>query len=135
MASIEENKKNALDFWAKFSVLDVDGAMAHTTDDFTWWMAGKPENFPLCGSMSKEKFLSVFGQLLGLVPAGIQIQPLTLTAEGDRVCLEAKSTASATNGKKYNNDYHFLMYFTPEGKIKQVKEYLDTQHAFDVFCT
>ncbi len=131
--SIEQNKKTALDFWAKFSVLDVAGAMAHTTDDFTWWMAGKPDKFPLAGLMSKEKFLGVFDQLLVGAPKGIQIEPLVLTAEGDRVCVEAKSKALTTTGRVYNNEYHFLMHFTPEGKIKQVKEYLDTMHTKEVF--
>lgn len=133
--SIEDNKKTALDFWARFSRLDVDGAMAYTTDDFTWWMAGKPDKFPLCGLMSKEKFLGVFGQILEIAPKGIQVEPLVVTAEGDRVAVEAKSTAKTTKGKVYNNEYHFLMHFTPEGKIKAVKEYLDTMHTYDVFCT
>lgn len=133
--SIEANKKTAVDFWEKFSRLDVDGAMAYTTDDFTWWMAGKPEKFPLCGLMSKEKFLGVFDKLLEIAPKGIQVEPLVLTAEGDRVALEAKSSAKTITGKVYSNEYHFLMHFTPDGKIKAVKEYLDTMHTNEVFCT
>jgi uncharacterized protein len=131
--SIEQNKKTALDFWAKFSVLDVDGALAYTAPDFTWWMAGKPDKFAFAGLMSKEKFLGVFSELLKLAPKGIQIEPLTLTAEGDRVAFECKSVAHTTTGRVYNNEYHFLMHFTPDGKIKQVKEYLDTMHTKEIF--
>ncbi len=33
------------------------------------------------------------------------------------------------NGRVYNNEYHFLMTIR-DGKIREVREYLDTQHVF-----
>ena len=38
------------------------------------------------------------------------------------------------NGKTYQNKYHFLM-IVRDGKIHQVKEYLDTMHANEVLCS
>jgi len=38
------------------------------------------------------------------------------------------------NGKTYQNKYHFLL-LVRDGKIQQVKEYLDTMHANDVLCS
>ena len=37
-----------------------------------------------------------------------------------------------TNGRIYNQQYHFLLTFR-DGKISAVREYLDTQHANDVW--
>ena len=50
----------------------------------------------------------------------------------DRVALEAYSNANLANGNKYNNTYHFL-FVVKNGKIKVIKEYMDTQHAAHVF--
>lgn len=36
------------------------------------------------------------------------------------------------DGSIYNNEYHML-FVVSDGKVQQVKEYLDTQHTFDVF--
>ena len=36
------------------------------------------------------------------------------------------------NGRIYNNLYHFL-FVVRDGKVLQVKEYLDTMHTNDVF--
>ena len=57
-----------------------------------------------------------------------------LTAEGDRVAVEAESYAKMKNGKTYQNTYHFL-FIVRDGKIQSVKEYLDTIHANAVLCS
>ncbi len=57
-----------------------------------------------------------------------KIRPLQVTAEENRVAVTAESKGKHSNGKEYNNHYHFL--FTIEnGKVIKVKEYLDTEHA------
>jgi ketosteroid isomerase-like protein len=131
--SIERNKATAMEFFAKFSANDVNGAMGLASDDFTWWTAGKPEKLPVAGLMDKEKFLGLMGMLGGMLPDGIRVDPLILTAEGDRVAVEAVSYAKTTTGRIYNNEYHFLLHFTPQGKVKAVKEYLDTMHVKETF--
>lgn len=54
-----------------------------------------------------------------------------VTAEGDRVAIEAVSHGQMTNGKTYNNTYHYLFIFK-DGKIRMAKLYNDTQHATEV---
>jgi ketosteroid isomerase-like protein len=49
-------------------------------------------------------------------------------AEGDKVALEIESYGKLQNGRIYNNEYHVLMTIR-DGKICDVKEYLDTQHV------
>jgi ketosteroid isomerase-like protein len=53
-------------------------------------------------------------------------------AEGDKLALEAESYGELTNGRIYNQHYHFLIEFR-DGKICAVREYLDTQHAHAVW--
>jgi ketosteroid isomerase-like protein len=53
-------------------------------------------------------------------------------AEGDRVALEVTSSGDLKNGRLYRQEYHFLLEFGG-GKICAVREYLDTQHAHDVW--
>ena len=55
-----------------------------------------------------------------------------VTAEGDRVAVEAESHVQLKNGKTYNNTYHFLFLFR-DGKIYQAREYNDSQHAAEIF--
>jgi len=57
-----------------------------------------------------------------------------VTAEGERVALEAESFAKMKNGKTYQNRYHFLCEVRG-GKIQTVREYLDTMHANEVLCS
>jgi ketosteroid isomerase-like protein len=62
----------------------------------------------------------------------MKIEILGVTAEGDRVAIEAKSTgiANPANGRRYGNFYHFLMKIA-DGKLLLFKEYQDTLHVYD----
>jgi len=51
-----------------------------------------------------------------------------MTAEDDRVAVEVSGESIHASGKPYNNKYHFLLIIR-DGKIIQLKEYMDTQLA------
>jgi uncharacterized protein len=106
-------------------------ALGLMADGATWWVAG---NFPLSGTKSKTEFAALLEQIGGALPEGIRLTPKGFTAEGDRVAVETESFARHSNGKIYQNQYHFL-FEVRDGKIQAVREYLDTMHANDVFCT
>lgn len=53
-----------------------------------------------------------------------------ITAEGDQVAVEVEVDGIAPSGKRYNNTYHYLFVF----RGPKIKEYLDTQHAAEIFC-
>ncbi len=59
---------------------------------------------------------------------GIRFEFLNLTAEDDRVAVEAKGFSTEITGKQYNNEYHFLIFFR-DGKVCLMHEYLDTKLA------
>ena len=56
-----------------------------------------------------------------------------MTAEGDRVAVEAESRGVHASGLPYNNYYHFLFRFR-DGELVRLTEYMDTELATDVLC-
>ncbi|AKH69302.1 ketosteroid isomerase-like protein [Spongiibacter sp. IMCC21906] len=131
--SAEQNKAIVASFWQAFSTAKYDQALDHLDDqEFTWWIAGDKANFPLAGNRNKAEFAELLYGVADSCEDGITMTPSAWTVEGDRVAMEAESYA-VVNGKVYNNLYHFLIV-VKNGKIRQVKEYLDTTHASAVLC-
>jgi ketosteroid isomerase-like protein len=54
-----------------------------------------------------------------------------MTSSDNRVAIEAESYGIARSGKLHNNLYHLLVLLD-NGKIKTVREYLDSGHAREV---
>lgn len=130
--SLEANKQLVREFFAHFKAREVDQLLAKMTEDATWWIGGKPELFALAGTKSKEEIGAVLHQLVGGAQGdGLEIIVKGLVAEGDKVACEAESLGILPNGRKYNNEYHFLVTVR-DGKVASVKEYLDTMHTADV---
>ena len=128
--SAEQNKAVVRDFLQKFSAGQFDKALEMMAEDGTWWVAG---HFPLSGTKTKAEFKALLAGVGTAMAGPIVIEPVAMTAEGDRVAVEALSRAEHVNGKSYRNEYHFL-FVLRDGKLVQVKEYLDTMHANDVMC-
>jgi len=132
MSSLEErNKQTVTDFMKVFSDGDVSAILGSMTDDATWWVAGTIPGI----SGTKDK--AGFGEMLGGIAANtttgaIKLTPLAFTAEGERVAVETESYAELTNGRVYNNLYHFV-FIVRDGKIAGVKEFLDTEHTTAIF--
>ena len=66
-----------------------------------------------------------------LMPTGLRLEVQTVTAEGDRVVVEAIGNAVTGEGKPYCNEYCFVATLE-DGRIKQFNEYLCTRLAEDV---
>lgn len=129
--SAEDDKKLVLGFFESMNSGNGAAVMNALADSATWWVAG---NFPLSGTKTKAQFGDLVGQLGSKIDGALRLTPIACTAEGDRVAVEAESYARMKNGKTYQNQYHFL-FVVRNGKIQQVKEYLDTMHANDVLCS
>lgn len=129
--SAEKNKNVVLGFFENFSAGKVDAALAMLADTATWWVAGNPEKFVLAGTKTKAQFAELLNGIGAAMPKGLRVTPKGLTAEGDRVAVEAESYGETATGKVYNNLYHFL-FEVRDGKIQAVREYLDTMHAKEV---
>ncbi|GAB3369241.1 nuclear transport factor 2 family protein [Spongiibacter taiwanensis] len=131
--SEQQNKEIVEGFWQAFSASDADKTLSYLSDDgFSWWIAGDPKEFALAGTRDKAQFAELLSGVLKEAPDGLQMTPSAWTCQGERVAVEAESYGYV-KGKLYNNLYHFLMTVR-DGKICQVKEYLDTTHATQVLC-
>jgi ketosteroid isomerase-like protein len=126
----EESKKIVLGFFENLNAGNAAAALDALGDSATWWIQG---NFPLSGTRNKAQFVELLGQLGAAIDGALSLRVKGVTAEGDRVAVEAESFAKMKTGKTYQNRYHFLCEVRG-GKIQAVREYLDTMHANEVLC-
>ena len=129
MSTIETNKQIVRDFMTAFGTGDVEKTMEFLADDATWWIGG---SIPLSGTHSKDEFAKVLAGVADACKGPITLTPKAFTAEGDRVAVETESYAELNNGRVYNNLYHFL-FVLRDGKLVEVKEYLDPSHTYEIF--
>jgi uncharacterized protein len=125
------NTELVTEFMRVFTEGGVDRILSFLTDDATWWVAGTMPG--ISGTKTRAEFGEMLGGIASATTTGaIRLTPLAFTAQGDRVAVETESYAELTNGRIYNNMYHFV-FVLRDGKIAQVKEFLDTQHTAAVF--
>jgi uncharacterized protein len=130
----EENKAVAFQFFERFTASDIEGALDTMTDDATWWIPGKKERSPSAGLYAKDKIGRLFHRMVNALESGLKMTVVSCIGEGDHVALEVISSGDLKNGRRYRQEYHMLLQFR-DGKIASVREYLDTQHANDVWAT
>ncbi len=123
-----DNKRLVLEFLGHYAGGRYDAALAMLADDARWWLPGHPAEFPAAGWVDKATVEKRLRSNLRLLPHGLAIETGAITAEDDRVAIEAESRATLVDGTPYHNRYHFL-FVLRGGAIVAVKEYLDTLHA------
>ena len=127
----QANKALVARFFETFSSGDVPaiiGAMAH---DGSWWVSGKLDG--MSGSYTAAGLAPLLeGANAGYKAGALRITPSGMIAEGDKVAVEAKGYAELLDGRKYDCQYHFLITIRG-GKVADVREYMDTQHAKEIF--
>jgi uncharacterized protein len=129
--TVEQNKSIVAEFLEVFSTGDVPGILERLHDDATWWVSGKLEGF--AGTKSKQEMGKLLEGVVTVYTEGaLRLTPLEMIAEDDRVVVEAEGYAELNNGRVYNPQSAFVFRIA-DGKIKSVKEYLDTQHAHNIF--
>ena len=91
-------------------------------DDFVFWNA-------TTGELPREAMLGMPALLRRALNGPLVITETGITAEGDRVAIEAVSEGELATGERYGNVYHFLIVFAPDGRIRRFHEHLDTRRA------
>jgi ketosteroid isomerase-like protein len=129
-------------FLAASAVADSSALEALITDDFKMVrpLAAAMQSPTLAASsltahsLPRAKVLRLFANVAKVTEGGrLEILIHTVTAEDDRVAVEAESRAvNGQNGRTYNNHYHFL-FRVREGRVCELREYQDTLHAYDVW--
>lgn len=131
---LEANKRLVRDFLEHYAAGRYDAALAMLAPDSQWWLPGHPEEFSAAGWADKATVERRLASNLKLLPHGLEIMIGAITAEEDRVAVEAESKATLVNGRLYHNRYHFL-FVIRDGRIHVVKEYLDTLHAMSALSS
>ncbi len=127
--ALAANKALVSSFWQAFSESRFDDALALLADDATWSVKGKTH---ISKKYSKAEFAELVHGIADSTTAGITVTPTLMTAEDDRVSMEATSYGPLKNGRVYQNEYHF-MHVVNGGKLAAVREYLDTEHVTEIF--
>jgi hypothetical protein len=127
---IVENKALARRFIDAISRGDIEAIRQAFADDGTVWTIG---TMPISGTFGAAQVAEAAHRVLDLFPEGLKITIKGMTAEDDRVAIEAESYGRHVSGRTYANVYHFLMRVR-DGKIVEWREYMDTMHANDVLC-
>ncbi len=117
--SIEANKAAARRFISNLTRDVIEEEML--AEDFTYW------TIPT-GIIPREVIVAPGAKMGKLFDGPMTITETGITAEGDRVAMEAKSDGKLISGNRYSNIYHFLFVFAPDGRIREVKEHMNTAH-------
>ena len=125
---IEANKRLAVEFMDALSSGDSQRILALYTQDVTVWTAGA---LPISGLHGRGEVVALCEGLLGAFPDGLQFIVKSMTAEEDRVAIEAEGVGMHVSGNAYNQRYHFLIRIRGD-KVCEMKEYFDTELARQV---
>jgi ketosteroid isomerase-like protein len=128
MSVADENKRVVSSFFENVTAGKIDEAFALVDDGVKWWVPGA---LPFSGTKTKSEYMKIVGMIRAGFPTGFSLTVRDTTVEGARVAAEVESAGRHVNGKAYNNKYHFLMVLK-DGKISEVKEYMDTLHLFQL---
>jgi len=125
-----EKKALATEFLSEFRDPEPARLATMIASDFEWKVMTRMEGMPpVKGHEGLRNLVKVLKQMM---PSGLGLRIHTVICEGDRCAIQAESNTVASNGRKYNNRYHFDIRFDGD-KIAEVREYCDTNHAREVF--
>ena len=126
----EEKKSLVTSTWTSFGKGDIKAAFANMSDNVSWLIPG---NTPGVSGVKRGKdeilkFMSGVGQLF---PEGLKSEINKTHCDGDTVILELTNRGKVSNGKNYENEYCFV-FELEGGKIRRIREYVDTQKAKEI---
>jgi ketosteroid isomerase-like protein len=128
--SVEANKEMITSTWEAFVKGDIKTAFANMSDEISWLIPGNLSN--LSGlRRGKAAILEFARNAARTFPTGLQTQISRVYGDGDTVILELTNRGKLANGKDYENEYCFV-FEIESGKIRRVREYVDTQKAKDL---
>ena len=129
-----EMERMALEYFTLVARADRDGLLELMAPDLRWVVPrGAVE--PFAGV--HEGAAHIIDMMLGSVgaaftPGSQKTVPATWTPGEDRIVLEARIEAEASDGRRYENEYAFFFEFR-NGRIAEIREYVDTRTAAAFF--
>jgi ketosteroid isomerase-like protein len=114
--SLEQNKKTVLAFLGSLARGQPDEALL--CDAAAWWIPGS-------GVIDREAFLALSARVHQRFSGPGRLEPTAVTAEEDRVAVEANGRFELKDGRVYENTYHFLFRLR-DGLICESREHNNT---------
>jgi uncharacterized protein len=130
MGTEDRNKALVEHFFAAMNTGDSAAIVDAYAEDGAVWTSG---GTLISGTFSKAQIRDASGRIFEAFPHGIAFSILAMTAEGERVAVEAESQGEHVSGKRYTNQYHFLFEFR-DGLVVRLKEYMDTERVTAILC-
>jgi uncharacterized protein len=126
----EEKKELVTRTWAAIGKGEIKSAFAHMSDDVSWLVPG---NLPGVSGLKrgKEEILKFMSGVGDTFPEGLQSEIRKVHCDGDTVVVELTNRGKVRNGKQYENEYCFV-FELEDGKIRRIREYVDTQKAREI---
>lgn len=128
--ALTDHKRLAVQFLELATSYRTDECLVLMTCDATWVVMGEPGRLAVAGSKDRTQIARLLGGLAKFIPNPLELSVTGITAEADRVAVEAECVGQWRNGTLYRNSYHFL-FEVRDGRIARVREYMDTLHLFD----
>jgi uncharacterized protein len=125
-----EAKEFVLDFFAELT-RGEEHAWNRVAEDATWHLMARAQDYPYATAYTKAAYRKLVLDSAATFPTGLEFRITGAIAEDDRVALEAESYGRTRDGRLYNNRYHLFVQLE-DGRIKTVREYLDTGHVTEV---
>jgi ketosteroid isomerase-like protein len=119
-----ENNKNLLrDIFERMSQGDTRALSEAMSDDFRWEFPG---NWSWSGTWEPKQVV-IDGLLRPLMAqfSHYRAEAALIIAEGDRVVVQARASATTTSGEPYPQNYCFI-FRVADGKLTEVIEHCDT---------
>jgi uncharacterized protein len=128
--SAEQNKEMVKATWTAFGKGDLKTAFGNMADNVSWLVPGSIAGVSGV-KRGKDEILKFMGSVGAVLPEGMHSEITRAYADGDTVILELTNKAKVSNGKSYENEYCFV-FEIENGKIRRIREYVDTQKAKEI---
>jgi ketosteroid isomerase-like protein len=106
---------------------DASTAVELMAEDFRYFLTG---NLPASGWWDKQGFFDSAQMFAGALAGPMTMRIGDVTAEDDRVWIEAESEAPLASGGTYTNTYVIALKVR-DGKVAEMKEFSDSLHVFE----
>lgn len=107
----------------------TDDLLAFMSEDVTWWIQ---QASPSAGTYEGHAGIKrLFSIDIPIFSAPLQVTIVRMVGEGETVAAEVEIRTKNKDGKDYFNHYAFW-FEVRAGKIRRVREYLDTLYAQQV---
>jgi uncharacterized protein len=126
----EEKKSFVTQTWTAFGKGDIKAAFANMADNVSWLVPGTTPGVSGV-KRGKDEILKFMAGVGNLFPEGLKSEINRTYCDGDTVVLELTNRGKVSNGKSYENEYCFV-FELEGGKIRRIREYVDTQKAKEI---